>query len=139
MDKSPADTPPGAHVGAQLVGYARVSTFEQTLSLQRDALLHADRGRIFTDTVSGVKVERISLAEALSFLRAGDTLVVWRLDRLGRSLTHLIETISTLHARGVGFRSLGESIDTTTRSDALIGAQGLGRRSTHFARIEWLA
>jgi DNA invertase Pin-like site-specific DNA recombinase len=120
MDKGSAGIPPGALVGAQLVGYARVSTFEQTLALQRDALLQAGCGRIFTDTISGVKVERLGLAEALSFLRAGDTLVVWRLDRLGRSLTHLIETIATLHARGVDFRSLGESIDTTTSSGKLI-------------------
>jgi DNA invertase Pin-like site-specific DNA recombinase len=120
MDKGSLDTPPGAHVGVQLVGYARVSTFEHTLALQRDALLQAGCGRIFTDTISGVKVERVGLAEALSFLRAGDTLVLWRLDRLGRSLAHLIETIATLHARGVGFRSLRESIETTTSSGKLI-------------------
>jgi DNA invertase Pin-like site-specific DNA recombinase len=108
------------HTASEFVSYARVSTLEQTLDLQRDALTTASCGRIFTDTISGAKGERVGLAEALSFLRPGDTLVVWRLDRLGRSLTHLIETVTALHARGVGFKSLTESIDTTTSAGKLI-------------------
>lgn len=105
---------------AHLIGYARVSTFEQTLDLQRDALLQLGCGRIFTETISGAKADRVGLREALAFLRPGDTLVVWRLDRLGRSLQHLIETVTDLHARGVGFKSLTEQIDTTTPSGKLI-------------------
>jgi DNA invertase Pin-like site-specific DNA recombinase len=103
-----------------LIGYARVSTHEQTLNLQRDALLKAGCEQIFTDTVSGTKAERKGLTEALSHLRKGDTLVVWRLDRLGRSLRHLIDTITTLAERGVGFKSLTENIDTTTSGGKLI-------------------
>jgi len=97
-----------------LIGYARVSTAEQDSALQTDALLKAGCERIFDDTVSGAKAERPGLTAALEFLRDGDVLVVWRLDRLGRSLPHLIEVVSTLEARGVGFRSLTENIDTTT-------------------------
>jgi len=103
-----------------LIGYARVSTAEQDTALQTDALRKADCKRIFEDTVSGAKAERPGLASALEFLRDGDVLVVWRLDRLGRSLAHLIETIGALEARGVGFRSLTEAIDTTTSGGRLI-------------------
>src|SRR5512146_3189384 len=103
-----------------LVGYARVSTADQTPALQRDALSAAGCGRLFTDTASGAKAERPGLDEALEFLRPGDTLVVWRLDRLGRSLRHLIETVSLLEQRGIGFRSLQESIDTTTSGGKLV-------------------
>ena len=102
------------------IGYARISTHDQTLALQRDALEKADCDRIFTDTVSGTKAERKGLEEALSHLREGDTLVVWRLDRLGRSLRHLIDTITELHGRGVGFKSLQENIDTTTSGGKLV-------------------
>jgi DNA invertase Pin-like site-specific DNA recombinase len=77
-----------------LIGYARISTTDQTLDLQRDALEKAGCDQIFTDKVSGTKAERKGLTEALSHLRNGDTLVVWRLDRLGRSLRHLIDTIT---------------------------------------------
>jgi DNA invertase Pin-like site-specific DNA recombinase len=94
-----------------LVGYARVSTQEQTLALQQDALKSIGCERIFTDTASGAQTDRTGLDEALRFVRAGDTLVVWRLDRLGRSLKHLIETIGQLQERGIGFRSIQESID----------------------------
>jgi len=94
-----------------LIGYARVSTAEQDTALQTDALRKAGCERIFEDTVSGVKADRHGLAAVLA---------VWRLDRLGRSLPHLIETISALEARGVGFRSLTESIDTTTSGGRLI-------------------
>ena len=103
-----------------LIGYARVSTHEQTLALQLDALEKAGCEKIFTDTVSGTKAERKGLSEALSHLREGDTLVVWRLDRLGRSLRHLIDTITELNTRGVGFKSLTENIDTTTSGGKLI-------------------
>ena len=103
-----------------LIGYARVSTHDQTLALQRDALEKAGCEKIFTDTVSGTKTERKGLTAALSHLRAGDTLVVWRLDRLGRSLRHLIDTITALAERGVGFKSLQESIDTTTSGGKLV-------------------
>jgi DNA invertase Pin-like site-specific DNA recombinase len=103
-----------------LIGYARVSTHDQTLHSQRDALQKAGCEQIFTDTVSGTKTERKGLAEAFSHLRRGDTLVVWRLDRLGRSLRHLIDTITALDERGVGFKSLQENIDTTTSGGKLV-------------------
>jgi DNA invertase Pin-like site-specific DNA recombinase len=103
-----------------LIGYARVSTQEQTLNLQQDALAEAGCTKIFTDTASGAKAERIGLDEALNYVRKGDTLVVWRLDRLGRSLPHLISTMTALEERGIGFKSLTENIDTTTSGGKLI-------------------
>jgi DNA invertase Pin-like site-specific DNA recombinase len=103
-----------------LIGYARVSTSDQTLDLQKDALQKAGCDKIFTDTASGSKSERIGLDEALSYVRPGDTLVVWRLDRLGRSLPHLIETITGLNNRNIGFKSITEAIDTTTSGGKLI-------------------
>src|ERR687885_1552449 len=103
-----------------LIGYARVSTHDQTLNLQLDRLKEAGCIRIFEDHISGTKAERPGLHDALSHLRSGDTLVVWRLDRLGRSLRHLIDTITGLEAQGIGFRSLQENIDTTTSSGKLI-------------------
>src|SRR5437764_4879442 len=102
------------------IGYARISTGEQTLALQEDALKAAGCERLLTDTASGAKTERPGLAKALEQLRSGDTLVVWRLDRLGRSLRHLIDTLLALDQRGVGFKSLTESIDTTTPGGKLI-------------------
>ena len=103
-----------------LIGYARVSTAEQDTALQTDALHKAGCERIFEDTISGAKAERPGLTAALAYVREGDTLVVWRLDRLGRSLAHLIEVISALEARSVGFLSITESIDTTTSGGRLI-------------------
>ena len=103
-----------------LIGYARVSTHEQTLTLQQDALHKAGCNKIFTDTASGAKTERKGLDEALAYVRKGDTLVVWRLDRLGRSLPHLIATMTDLEERGIGFQSLTENIDTTTSGGKLI-------------------
>src|SRR3954471_17342893 len=103
-----------------LVGYARVSTTDQTLDLQHDALTKAGRVKIFTDTASDAQTERKSLTEAISYVRAGDTLVVWKLDRLGRSLKDLITRITQLQNRQIGFRSLTEQIDTTTSGGKLI-------------------
>lgn len=103
-----------------LIGYARVSTAEQDSALQTDALHKAGCERVFEDTASGAKADRPGLADALAYLRNGDVLVVWRLDRLGRSLPHLIETVGALEGRGIGFRSLTESIDTTTPGGRLI-------------------
>src|SRR5215211_7740862 len=102
------------------IGYARVSTQEQTLALQQDALTQAGCEKVFTDTVSGSQDERPGLSDALSHLRSGDTLVVWRLDRLGRSLRNLIETVTELSQREIGFRSLTEQIDTTTPGGKLV-------------------
>src|ERR687895_27002 len=102
------------------IGYARVSTQDQSLNLQRDALKNIGCTKIFTDTASGAKAERIGLDEALEYVREGDTLVVWRLDRLGRSLKHLIETITELNNRKIGFKSIQENIDTTTSGGKLI-------------------
>src|SRR5947209_10792110 len=102
------------------IGYARVSTQGQTLDLQKDALEKIGCSKIFTDTASGAQAERKGLAEALSYVREGDTLVVWRLDRLGRSLQHLIETITKLNNRKIGFKSITENIDTTTSGGKLI-------------------
>jgi DNA invertase Pin-like site-specific DNA recombinase len=97
-----------------LIGYARVSTHEQNFDLQLDALKKAGCEKIFQDAASGTKGERKGLVEALGYVRDGDTLVVWRLDRLGRSLGQLIELTNGLQARKVSFKSLVEAIDTTT-------------------------
>src|SRR5918911_7191 len=102
-----------------LIGYARISTNEQTLALQQDALTAAGCDQLFTDTASGSLAERPGLTEALSHLREGDTLVVWRLDRLGRSLKHLIETVTTLKQQNIAFKSLTENIDTATATGTL--------------------
>src|SRR5258707_14847153 len=103
-----------------LIGYARVSTQDQTLDLQTDALKQTGCEKIFTDTMSGAKAERPGLQEAMNHLRAGDTLVVWRLDRLGRTLKHLIATITDLSEQDIGFKSLQENIDSTTSGGKLI-------------------
>lgn len=97
-----------------IIGYARVSTTEQNLDLQLNALRTAGAERVFSDQgVSGSKTERPQLAAVLDHLRAGDTLTVWKLDRLGRNTRHVLEVIEELESRGVGFRSLTEAIDTT--------------------------
>jgi len=103
-----------------LIGYARVSTTEQNLDLQTDALKRAGCEKIFTDTATGARSERPGLDLALPHLRKGDTLVVWKLDRLGRSIRHLIDSVGQLQERKVGFRSLQESIDTTTSGGKLV-------------------
>ncbi len=103
-----------------LLGYARVSTLEQKAHLQTDALKAAGCVRVWTDKASGTLDHRPKLDQVLDHLRPGDTLVVWRLDRLGRNLRHLIATVTDLQAREVGFRSLTEGIDTTTPAGRLI-------------------
>lgn len=107
-----------------LVGYMRVSSESdrQNTDLQRDALLKAgvDPRHIFEDKASGAKDKRPGLIKALEFLQKGDCLVVWKLDRLGRSLTHLLDIITKLHAQGVAFRSLTEAMDTTTPHGELL-------------------
>jgi len=94
------------------IGYARVSTDDQKLALQMDALKKVDCDRVFTDRTSGVRLARPGLDDALSHLRAGDTLVVWKLDRLGRCVKGLVDLVNGLEARGVHFRSLTDGIDT---------------------------
>ena len=105
---------------AHLLGYARVSTTEQNPDLQVDELTAAGCWKVWTDHASGALDRRPELDAVLEQLRPGDTLVVWRLDRLGRSLRHLIEVVTGLDERGVGFRSLRESIDTTTAGGRLV-------------------
>lgn len=106
----------------QRIGYARVSTVEQCLDLQLDALRRAGVGDgfLYEDKASGKSSDRPALASCLKALRSGDTLVVWRLDRLGRSLPDLVRVVGELEARGVGFESLTEKIDTTSAAGKLI-------------------
>ena len=99
-----------------LIGYARVSTQDQNLELQIDALTKASCHRLFDDKVSGSRAERPGLAKALDLLREGDTLVVWKLDRLGRSVKNLVDLVGQLHQQGVQFKSLTDAIDTGTPS-----------------------
>ena len=106
--------------GMAAIGYARVSTTDQDLALQLDALAKAGCARVFEDRASGATTDRPGLAAALGFVREGDILTVWKLDRLGRSLPHLIETVNAMEARGVSFRSLTEAIDTTTLGGRLV-------------------
>jgi len=103
-----------------LIGYARVSTDDQNLDLQRDALEKAGCEKIYTDQQSGASTERLGLNGILEMARPGDTLVVWRLDRLGRSLKHLIHLMEQLDHQGIGLRSLQENIDTTTSGGRLV-------------------
>ena len=105
-----------------LIGYARVSTNEQNLDLQQDALKKAgvSAKNLYTDKITGTKSERPGLTQAISHLRQGDTLVVWRLDRLGRSLKHLIETVTALKQQGIAFKSITENIDTSTATGQLV-------------------
>jgi DNA invertase Pin-like site-specific DNA recombinase len=103
-----------------LLGYARVSTTDQQPQLQVDALEHAGCYRVFTETASGARADRPTLTQLLDQLRPGDTLVVWKLDRLGRSLRHLVDTVTGLAERGIGFRSLQEAVDTTTPGGKLV-------------------
>jgi DNA invertase Pin-like site-specific DNA recombinase len=102
------------------IGYARVSTNEQNKDLQVDALRKAGCKKIYSDQVSGAKEKRFGLADALEYLRPGDCLVVWRLDRLGRNLKHLLQVVENLEQEKIGFISLQEGFDTTTSSGKLI-------------------
>jgi DNA invertase Pin-like site-specific DNA recombinase len=103
-----------------LIGYARVSTDDQKLDLQKDALLKVGCEKIFDDHMSGAKAERPGLTKALDMCRDGDTLVIWRLDRLGRSIKNLIELAEVLDKRGIGLMSCQESIDTNTSGGKLL-------------------
>lgn len=105
----------------RLIGYARVSTPDQSLDLQNDELKTAGCKKIFTDKISGVRAERPGLDGCLKMLRAGDTLIVWRLDRLGRSMPHLVTVVTEFRDKKIGFKSLRDGvIDTTTASGELI-------------------
>jgi len=99
-----------------LIGYARVSTQDQNLELQREALRQAGCQKVFEDQVSGTRVERPGLAKAREMLREGDTLVVWKLDRLGRRVKQLVDLVGELQQQGVQFKSLTDAIDTGTPS-----------------------
>lgn len=102
------------------IGYARVSTADQHLRMQEDALKSAGCEEIYSDVISGVKSQRPGLDKALSYAREGDTIIVWKLDRLGRSIQHLIHTITTLIEKKIAFKSLQENIDTSTSGGKLI-------------------
>jgi len=102
------------------IGYARVSTADQKLDLQIDALKKAECGEIYSDIASGARTDRPQLETAIKYLRPGDTLVVWQLSRLGRSLQHLIKVVNELIERDVAFMSLKESIDTSTSGGRLV-------------------
>lgn len=102
------------------IGYARVSTQDQSLDLQIDALKKADCENIYSDIAGSVATKRTGLEELLKYIRKGDTLVVWRLDRLGRSLRNLIDLVNDLSKREIGFKSLQEHLDTTTSGGRLI-------------------
>jgi|SRR6185437_3900219 len=102
------------------IGYARVSTDDQNLNMQRDSLRKAECTQIFEDQISGVKSDRPGLKEAIKYARSGDTLVVWRLDRLSRSLKDLIEMVNLLESKNIGLKSLHEVIDTSSNSGKLI-------------------
>ncbi len=99
-----------------LIGYARVSTIDQNLNLQTEALNNAGCQKIFTDKISGSRNQRPGLNQALETLREGDTLIVWKLDRLGRGVKHLVDLISSLNKQNINFKSLTDAIDTTTTS-----------------------
>lgn len=115
-----AATPLPGHAGTRRIGYARVSTADQELAPQLDVLRARGCEPIYSEHASGKHADRPELAQAMKALRAGDTLVVWRLDRLGRSLPDLIATVNELAGRGVAFESVTEAIDTTTASGKLV-------------------
>lgn len=115
-----AATPHPGHAGTRRIGYARVSTADQDLAPQLDVLRAKGCEPIYSEHASGKHADRPELAQAMKALRAGDTLVVWRLDRLGRSLPDLIATVNELAGRGVAFESVTEAIDTTTASGKLV-------------------
>ena len=104
----------------KIVGYARVSTRDQNLETQRHALLAAGCGSVFSDEASGASTARKGLEYALAALEPGDELVVWKLDRLGRSMQHVVNTVLDLQARGIGFRSLTEGMDLSSKTGKLL-------------------
>jgi DNA invertase Pin-like site-specific DNA recombinase len=108
------------HRAGYRIGYARVSTLDQNLALQQDALKEAGCEKIFIEQMSGAVADRPALRDALEYARSGDTIIVWKLDRLARSMKQLIETIEGLRMRGIGFRSLTEALDTTTPQGVLV-------------------
>jgi len=112
--------PQNSYGEAMKIGYARVSTADQHLRMQEDALKSAGCEEIYTDVISGVKSQRPGLDQALNYAREGDIIVVWKLDRLGRSIQHLIQTITSLIEKKIGFKSLQENIDTSTSGGKLI-------------------
>lgn len=121
-----------------LIGYMRVSTGEQNLDLQRDALDRAGCGRVFDDVCSGRATERAGLDKALDIMRDGDTLVVWKLDRIGRSLPHVVGLVGDLQKRGIGLKVLTGDIDTTTVTGRLvfgISAGGVNKRAIELKRL----
>lgn len=120
MAKDPVDHKTRELPTGLRIGYARVSTAEQDVQMQIDALETAGVSKLYKETGSGMKADRPELAHCLAALRPGDTLVVWRLDRLGRSLRDLVDTVEKLAADGIGLVSLTESIDTTTAAGKLI-------------------
>jgi len=120
METSDADGFLTLEAGPVLIGYARISTDDQNLALQHDALTAAGCEKIYEDKISGARAERPGLALALEVARAGDTLIVWRLDRLGRSLKDLIALAERLEQRKVGLKSLKEALDTTSSGGRLI-------------------
>lgn len=118
--KDSRDRKTGDLLGGIKIGYARVSTIDQTLDLQTDALKAGGCVRVYEEMASGKQKDRPELAHALKALREGDTLVVWRLDRLGRSLPHLIETVAAVEALGASFESITEKIDTSCATGKLV-------------------
>jgi DNA invertase Pin-like site-specific DNA recombinase len=108
------------YMASSIIGYARISTGDQTLDLQLDALKAAGCTKIYQDQASGVKENRPGLEEALKYIREGDTLVVWKLDRMGRSVKHLIELINRFSNDGIHFKSITESLDTSTSMGKLV-------------------
>ncbi len=118
-EASAAPAPNQQAKNGAFIGYARVSTQDQSTDLQLDALAKAGCSRVFSESASGAQRDRPELARALDYMRPGDTLVVWKLDRLARSLKQLIESVESLEGKGIGFRSLTESIDTTTAGGKL--------------------
>jgi DNA invertase Pin-like site-specific DNA recombinase len=108
------------HRAGYRIGYARVSTLDQNLASQQDALKEAGCEKIFIEQMSGAVADRPALRDALEYARSGDTIIVWKLDRLARSMKQLIETIEGLRVRGIGFRSLTEALDTTTPQGVLV-------------------
>jgi DNA invertase Pin-like site-specific DNA recombinase len=123
MNRLSSGTSSAKQIGSDMgniIGYARVSTTEQNPALQLDALIAAGAVRIFTDYCSGASADRPELARCLDYLQPGNVLAVWRIDRLGRSVPHLVSTVATLAARNVQFQSLTEQIDTTTAGGELI-------------------